>query len=61
MKLCKVMLDNEVLHKLVESILVHAVIKGNGDIASNRYDCFKKYEIELVIVISFLVEIFILH
>lgn len=42
LKLCKVMLDNEVLHKLVESILVHAVIKGTGDIESNRYDCFLK-------------------
>lgn len=53
------MLDNDIL---VESILVHAVIRGQGDIESNRYDCLKKYEIELIIVIiSFLVGIFVLH
>ncbi len=38
----KVMLD---IDKLVESILVHAVIRGKGDIESNRYDCLKNMKL----------------
>ncbi len=40
---------------------MHAVIRGKGDIESNKVRLFKKYEIELIVIISFLVEIFVLH